>query len=266
MSEHVADRLAAYLHHELSAEERRGVQAHLQACGSCVDQMASLRDAHALLENAPLLTAPDAVWDRIEAELNPEASRPRRRLSLSPRWLAAGAVAAAAAVLLLLLPRDDGGAVALDPYISTVEAAISQPNALDAIEGGFKSASLDEAFRAVGMTDAQRTSPSPEFTLQRARTQGVADEDVVQLVFAGASGGFSVFIASSATELDFGDRTTQRVKMGTWECTQVASETLAVYWAVWQNRQSVLVAAADQELDVARILSFFVYGKWNESS
>ena len=132
--------------------------------------------------------------------------------------------------------------------------------------GDFRAVAADVALRAAGMDGALRTTPFPEFSLSHGRSYVFSDGEVAQLVYRDGERAFSVFIAPHTAELDFGGRRTERVTMGDWECTQVESEELAVFWSVSRDRQSVMVARADDDFDVAAILRFFVYGEWDEES
>ena len=100
---HPDKQLVAYMQGELDAKRRQRIEVHLQRCARCRHQAEALRQAHLLLTDLPTLSAPEGLWDRIEAAL-PEApsSAPlpsNRRRILRPRWQPGFA----AAVLLLVV-------------------------------------------------------------------------------------------------------------------------------------------------------------------
>jgi len=256
MSDHVHDDLTALLHGELPLARRIRVQAHLRGCSDCAEELASLRRVHAALADLPLEPAPAAVWAGIESRLG----RPRPRRIDRVAW--AAALAAAVVLAMVVLPmRPAETPVALGPYFTRVEA---EARALDEPVPGCRPASAEDAFRVVGLGRAPSFSPSEGFALVEARTRPVEGGGVAQLLYRGDGATFGIVVAPHAARLDFGDRSTRRVRMGDWECTQVSSETLDVYWSVSSLRQSVLVAPAGQDLDVAAILQFFVYGDWSD--
>lgn len=99
--------LGAYALGGLSAEERNGIEAHLEGCTACAAELSSLRSVAELLpladpagfESAPAPSA--SLGDRIAASVTAERGQRQRR-----RWriglLASGATAAAVAALLAI--------------------------------------------------------------------------------------------------------------------------------------------------------------------
>lgn len=263
MSEHQTELLAAWLHGELDPGQRERVTVHVDGCPDCAEELAALRGSHRRLEELVPLSAPDRVWERVEADLR-EAAVPS--VGWRPgSWVVAASLAAV--LLLALLPLPPGSPeVPLDAWFTRLEARASRSDALATPVDGFRPAAAEDAYRAAGMLDAARHSPAPEYGFWRGGTYRFEGGEVAQLVYHGADTAFGVFVAPHGARLDFGDRATTRVRMGDWECTQVASRDLAVYWSVSGDRQSVLVADADADLDVASILRFFVYGGWERES
>ena len=101
MTQHVTDHLSDYLDDELSPRERAEVDAHLEACASCADELNALRRVVAY---AGTVAADDAapardLWSGISGRLRGSAAPARqadmrqgaRRISLSIAQLAAAA-------------------------------------------------------------------------------------------------------------------------------------------------------------------------------
>src|SRR5262245_9327723 len=100
-SRHVARRLCEYHYGELSADEQRHVEAHLQQCAKCRGALEEIRLGARLLATLPVETAPDSMW----TELRQPRALPSRR------WIPASAVAASvviATVVLFVLARHNG--------------------------------------------------------------------------------------------------------------------------------------------------------------
>ena len=72
MQEHITEKLSAYLHHELSKEERQQVSEHLLQCENCRSAHDRIRLGAALAATLERADAPDAVWRRIENALDPK--------------------------------------------------------------------------------------------------------------------------------------------------------------------------------------------------
>lgn len=67
---HPKDALPAYLAGDLSAEEQRRVEAHLETCSECVEELHRLDEAYvALVESLPAEAPPVRAWDRIERRI-----------------------------------------------------------------------------------------------------------------------------------------------------------------------------------------------------
>jgi hypothetical protein len=103
--------LGAYALGQLPAEERSGLEAHLEGCAECRAEADSLLGVARLLPHAdperfgPAPTPPAALGKRIEATIGAEKRRRRRRwrfqLGLGLGGTAAAATAAVLAVLVL---------------------------------------------------------------------------------------------------------------------------------------------------------------------
>lgn len=116
--------LSAFVDGELNGEELSRVNAHLEACASCREEVRSLRATKRLLAGAPRRAMPPELVAAIEARLD----RPRssfawlRGLSAAPRyWAPAGALAAAAVLMTVwthVLDRDPDQYVPLEPLLA----------------------------------------------------------------------------------------------------------------------------------------------------
>ena len=114
-------RLAAYIRHELPADERRSVAAHLDGCTACYSVYLQQQSVAQELEfglpryGQPARPALDRVWAAVQAEMR----RPSPPV-LPTLWTS---VAMAAIVLLLFVPMVLGGR----GHGMTVSAASTQP-------------------------------------------------------------------------------------------------------------------------------------------
>jgi anti-sigma-K factor RskA len=120
--EEIAELLGVYALDAVDGEEAEVVRAHLETCPRCADEVRLHRETAAALAYAGE-SAPEGLWDRIQAQLEetpppldmdrivPPAGRAARRRSATgmrrraTRWtrLAAAGLAAAAAIVIALL-------------------------------------------------------------------------------------------------------------------------------------------------------------------
>ena len=103
-SEHelVEESLSAYIDGELLAGEKARVEKHLEECGACSENLATLRQTVAMLRELPTVPAP------MSFALRPAPVWPRARVT-APAWgygLLKGATALAALLLVLLIGGD----------------------------------------------------------------------------------------------------------------------------------------------------------------
>ncbi len=92
-------RLDAYLLADLDEASRQEVEAHLQECQSCREQIASLQSALAAYQHTEPALAAEAALDRLLDVQRIRNSRPR--ITKSRRVVHAAVAAAAAAVIFL---------------------------------------------------------------------------------------------------------------------------------------------------------------------
>jgi hypothetical protein len=62
LKKHVARHLSAYCHDELTADERRYVEAHLQRCSKCRAALDETRAGIRLASTLSLVAAPESIW------------------------------------------------------------------------------------------------------------------------------------------------------------------------------------------------------------
>jgi anti-sigma factor RsiW len=105
VTDHIADRLNAYLAGALAPREAEEVRGHLSSCAAC-------REERDLLEEARALTAPVVVdvrpWFATRVAAQAAERRPRPIGRPWWRWALAGGAAVAAALAVLLVPRTAG--------------------------------------------------------------------------------------------------------------------------------------------------------------
>jgi predicted anti-sigma-YlaC factor YlaD len=116
----LAELLGAYALDAVEEDEARAVEEHLADCPRCRAEVAQHREVAAMLGNAGGV-APDAVWERIAAELSLEQSGvpsdpvdPARVAALRAEHDDAGAVVGRAAIQAATLARDSAGLAAPD--------------------------------------------------------------------------------------------------------------------------------------------------------
>jgi anti-sigma factor RsiW len=72
---HPKDSLPAYLAGDLSPEEQRRVEAHLETCSECAEELHELSKTYvALIESLPSEAPPARVWDAIENRIASSAT------------------------------------------------------------------------------------------------------------------------------------------------------------------------------------------------
>lgn len=107
-----SDRLSTYIDGHLSEGDRRGLEAHLEACPSCQRELQELQATVEALRSLPPQEAPRSFALRPE-QVAPRPARRRPAPSLgglaAPVRLAAASLAVALAVLVLLDVGDFGG-------------------------------------------------------------------------------------------------------------------------------------------------------------
>lgn len=79
---HYKNELSRFFNQEMSKEERQAVAEHLLLCDSCRREHDAIKFGAALAGSLAQTDAPDAVWNRIAAELD---GKPAPRLSLIPQ-------------------------------------------------------------------------------------------------------------------------------------------------------------------------------------
>lgn len=129
MSDHVLDRLSAFLDEELPAREQEAVEGHLRGCSACAARLELLRavDAEA---RVLAVSVPDGYFDSLPARVRGRLDKsPRRRATPSlPVWTWAAAAALLLAVVTpLTLNRQAGVSPAAPAAYSPAPAAAAKP-------------------------------------------------------------------------------------------------------------------------------------------
>ncbi|MCZ6684250.1 MAG: anti-sigma factor [Planctomycetota bacterium] len=111
--ERTRDRLGAYLDGELSAEDRRVVEAHVAECAGC---QAELKTEHAIAAELSIPTSakvPDGLWEAIEDELDAQRRAQPSENPVRPglrRFAIAAGIILAAVAGTALFARSERGA------------------------------------------------------------------------------------------------------------------------------------------------------------
>src|SRR5579862_3890875 len=135
LTRHVSRLLSAYHQGELDPATACRVEAHLRHCSRCRQEDAAIRSAAALVRNLPLVSAPQPLWDGIEARLKAHSAHtqrtdglPVRRSGMALRFASALLILAfVTAVVTLSRPRPSRPAVDNRPFwqVAHVEGAPS---------------------------------------------------------------------------------------------------------------------------------------------
>lgn len=123
---HVNDLLSAYIDGDLTAEQRRQVEAHLVHCKTCAQELEALRETIRLIRAVPIEDPPPTLYSSVMAAI-PRQQQPPQRLA-PRRWFKPVAIAASVAVVLMgagwilsLLPVFLGGMGSSSPPMTAVE-------------------------------------------------------------------------------------------------------------------------------------------------
>ncbi len=111
-SKHVLNQLSAYLHDELSPEDKRRVAEHLIACTRCRVAFEEIKVAAQMAQALPVIVAPESIWFGAEGELNKSRPGSNHFSFLKPFAIAAAVVILVTGGLLLLR----GSRTARGPY------------------------------------------------------------------------------------------------------------------------------------------------------
>jgi anti-sigma factor RsiW len=111
--------LGAYVLGHLDAEEKAGLEAHLEGCADCQAELETLGGVAKLLPNADPVrfeSAPEPsaelgrrIFEKVNAERKAEKKRRRRRRQFGFGFGGVAVAAAAAALALVILPGGSGG-------------------------------------------------------------------------------------------------------------------------------------------------------------
>ena len=114
--------LSAFMDGELSGEEYRSVQTHLDACAACRAELESLSSVKRVLSEAPRFSAPSGLVQTLERRYRPLDERSwlgrlKDRLAAPRVWVPVGALALAAlAVGLWFGPKEEE--IPLEPLLA----------------------------------------------------------------------------------------------------------------------------------------------------
>jgi len=99
--------LSAFLDGELPGDEYRRVQAHLESCAACREELESLASVKRVMSSAPRRSAPGDLVSTLQRRYRPLPERPwmerlKERLAAPRVWVPVGALALAALAVALL--------------------------------------------------------------------------------------------------------------------------------------------------------------------
>ena len=159
-SHRFSERLSLYLDGQLSDQERRALQVHLQACSACEQELAELRATVAAIHSLPLKEAPRSFVLAPEQVGSASSLAPVSRLGLPMRLGAAGLAFALSLVLVVDIADLGGGGV------ETAPAELATTTDTDSAEEMFEAAPPSET----------EPLPSPAEPRAAGDEPGAADE------------------------------------------------------------------------------------------
>jgi hypothetical protein len=208
MSDHVLDRLSAFLDEELPAREQEAVEGHLRSCSACAARLELLRAVDA---EARVLTVsvPDGYFDSLPARIRGRLEKsPRRRATPAlPVWTWAAAAALLLAVVTPLTlnrragvspaataayrPAPDAGVKPEPDAPSPASAAAGKDITLEDRSVKEESPSVDRQLEAKLRVDAgsrtqQPAPPAPPARAPQAGSAPPEDRKVQETVVADA--------------------------------------------------------------------------------
>jgi hypothetical protein len=125
VSEHIEDRLSAYLDGELPAPDRAAVEAHLAECPECSAHLAELAAVDSATRALPI-EAPEGYFEAFPGKVRQRLEAQKARTWSLPHW---GWAVAAAALLAVVTPLSlrEGSLPRLQPEAETPVAAPQPP-------------------------------------------------------------------------------------------------------------------------------------------
>lgn len=83
----IGRQLSAYLDRELTPEEARAVERHLEGCPACQEELEALRQTRALLRALPARPLPEDFWPELRRTLQRQAAPRARGLTALGAWV-----------------------------------------------------------------------------------------------------------------------------------------------------------------------------------
>ena len=132
------DRLSAHIDGELDAGEARDVAAHLATCEACAAEYSLLLNTvESMHRNLPPLRAPNALRERVIADIHRPAAQPRERTLRAPRtyrtWAAAAAVVAMIGTAYAIGARTSSASSPADAVLTAHVRSLQQGHLTDVV-------------------------------------------------------------------------------------------------------------------------------------
>ncbi len=192
---HWKEALGAYALGRLSAEERAGIEAHLEGCAACRAELSALAAVARLLPHAdpehfgPAPQPPPELGRRIAATIGAERRSQRRQRRLRLGFGFAGVAAAAAAAVLAIVVLSSGGGPGPEQHV-----------AFHSLPRGVKIGATLEP-RAFGTEIHMYVKGIRSGTLCRVYMRGPGGGDVSAGTFSYRWGGDDAAVLSAALDL-----------------------------------------------------------------
>jgi Anti-sigma-K factor rskA/Putative zinc-finger len=210
--EEVAELLGAYALDAVDPEEAAAIEAHLESCPRCRDELRNHREVTGLLSYAGQ-EAPAGLWDRVMGEVRGEETAPvsSRPAVISPaeghgrrsgwgRWILPVAAAAALVIVALLAVQvarlqnrtdhlsHELSLMASQPTMANVEAALAAPGARRVIlRAATGSASIEAVLLPNGTGYLYDSTLTPLAVRQSYQLWGQSGHDLISYGLIGAN-------------------------------------------------------------------------------
>jgi hypothetical protein len=153
MTDHWTDRLSEYIDDDLAPDQRRQIDAHLQACGDCAEIVRELRAVAARAAALPPRTPTDDLWPGVKARLGSrfgaqafERARASKRFSFTlPELVAAGLALMVLSGSGVWILQHGGRATTLPPTMAAAHQSPDEPADAGSIPVAFADPHYDRA-------------------------------------------------------------------------------------------------------------------------
>ena len=292
--EQVRNRLSSYVDNELPADLRAEVDAHLESCPDCTDELAALQNLSSAAEKLVHPSLPASIWTNIEAQLDTEAGSVAVEKPVEPpqndgfRWSLGSASIAASLLIALSLGYlayhswdghgHDELAADFSEYLDAFQEKPGEAHLVLVNKYAGKAVELDQAHLQLGYKPTLASGTPDGYTIQTSFVMDMPCCKCIKTVCKPSDGGIlAVFEHNDEQPIWFGDRPAIQTECGGKTCTltQLNSQ-VAVSWRQGSRHLTVVGAKGVEEaagliehfadstaglVRVASLFDGFVHGK-----